>query len=145
MSIRFRLAMVFLSAALLAPLAAFASNADLVAAAKAGDAAGVSALIDGGASPNATDDDGDTALMLASGEGHADVAALLVEKGAAVNAADRYGWTALMFAAGKGHGGVVKLLLDSGASADAKDIYGWTALMVAERAEDAEEVVGLLK
>jgi ankyrin repeat protein len=56
-------------------------------------------LLEAGANPNATDSDGSTAHMQASGYGYEDAIKILIEHGADVNLKDKSGRTALMHAA----------------------------------------------
>jgi cytohesin len=56
-------------------------------------------LLDGGAEPDAADDDRMTPLHFAARDGFVEVAELLIAKGADVNARDRAGRTALYYAA----------------------------------------------
>ena len=67
----------------------------LMYAARQGARAAVTALVDAGASLDAVDPDGSTALALATINGHADVVAVLLERGANPNVADRAGMTPL--------------------------------------------------
>jgi ankyrin repeat protein len=51
-----------------------------------------------GANVNVTDDDGNTALIIASEKGYTEIVEMLLKKGADVNATDKYGRTALIWA-----------------------------------------------
>ena len=104
----------------------------------------VKRLIDQGADVNATDEDGNTALMYASAEGHTVIVSMLIEAGADVNAKDIDGLTALMLASGEGHTETVSTLIKAGADVNAKTKEGWTALMAAAD-EGHPEIVKLLK
>ena len=55
-------------------------------------------LIDRGADVNATNEDGNTALIYASKKGHTEIARILIEEGVDVNATDNDGFEALQFA-----------------------------------------------
>ena len=105
-----------------------ALDIDLVGAAGAGDIAAIKRLIDGGASPNAKDQKGRSALLAAAAGGHDASAAALLRRGANVNAADSRGKTLLMGAADAGNEAVTKLLLRHGATVDTLDGRGQTAL-----------------
>ena len=70
------------------PSAAAGPAEDLISAAFRGDAAAVQALLAKGADVNAKNNDGVTALMVASENGHLDVVQALLAKGAEVNAKD---------------------------------------------------------
>ena len=82
---------------------------------------------------NQADDDGDTAVILASKEGHtAIVQLLLAVEGIDVNQADKDGWTALMQASKFGHTAIVQLLLaNPGMDVNKANNDGDTALMLA--------------
>ncbi|WP_370653527.1 ankyrin repeat domain-containing protein, partial [Methylotenera sp.] len=64
----------------------------LLTAASKGDVATVNAMLASGASANAKDVDGVTALMYAARKDQAEVATRLISKGADVNAKDKGGW-----------------------------------------------------
>ena len=81
-----------------------------------------------GASVNAKDNDGWTALHWAALGGHEAVVKLLLEKGAELESKNKNGWTPLLRAARDGHEAVVKLLLEKGAELESKDTDGRTAL-----------------
>ena len=88
------------------------------------------ALIKAGADVNATDEEGLTALMLATSNNPA-VVQTLIEAGADVNAEDEALGTVLMHAALDNNPAVVQTLIDAGADVNAKDEDGRTALMLA--------------
>ena len=100
-------------------------------AAKRGDITTISSLLNEGASPDAKDSDGVTALMYASESGHTDVVVLLLKQGANPNLRDsQYGMNALMLSAAEGHTNIVGLLLEAKSEVNAKDYnLGATALM----------------
>jgi ankyrin repeat protein len=104
----------------------------LVTAAREGSARVVDALLDAGASVEASTVRGDTALMLAALKGHLGIVKRLRARGAVL---DRPGWTPLIYAATGGHDDVVRFLLAEGASIDAASPNGTTALMMAVREE----------
>ena len=65
-----------------------------------GDVAAVSLFLQAGMDPNAIDQKGNTALLLAAKEGHTAVAKLLLENGADIEAVDyNFGGTPLILAA----------------------------------------------
>jgi len=84
--------------------------------------------------------DGNTALMLASRNGHADIAKKLIVKGANLDTANNYGNTALMLASYNGYTDIVKELIAKEANLDAADNYGNTALILASRNGHADIV-----
>lgn len=84
---------------------------------------------------NVTDDQGNTALMLASTEGAFEVAKQLLEAGAKkeVRTKNEAGFTALHLAVGSGNTEIVQLLLQHGADRDARTYRGSSAEMIAEQ------------
>lgn len=96
-------------------------------AARGGDAE-LKALLNRGVNINATDEDGETALMEAADSRNAETVRVLIANGANVNAADEDGETALMIAADEGNAEVVRLLIEAGANVNARDEDGETAL-----------------
>ena len=96
-------------------------------AARSGDAA-LKALLSQGININATDYDGETALMEAADERNSEVVRVLIANGANVNAANEDGETALMIAADEGRAETVRLLIEAGANVNARDEDGETAL-----------------
>ena len=90
-------------------------------------------------------EDGTTALMLASNNGHHQVVELLLKEGADVNIQDNNGWTALMAASDEGHHQVVELLLKEGADVNIQKNDGWTALLTASDSSHYQVVELLLK
>ncbi|MGH8220115.1 MAG: ankyrin repeat domain-containing protein, partial [Steroidobacteraceae bacterium] len=73
-------------------------------------------LLQAGANPDSPNQDGQTALMLASTIGSLPIAQMLIKRGAHVNAVETFrGQTALMWAAAEGHADLVDLLLKHGA------------------------------
>lgn len=79
----------------------------------------VKKLLDEGVDVNATNQYGQTPLMMAAWHARQPVLDALLEAGADVNTtaghAEGYGWTALMFAARSGGTGIVNTLLEAGA------------------------------
>ena len=88
---------------------------ELWAAARAGDAARVTAALDKGADVNAKTRYGATALTFAADKGHVEVVKLLIARGADVNAQDTfYQMRAIDMAMMNNHAAVVTLLLERG-------------------------------
>jgi hypothetical protein len=86
--------------------------------------------MDHGASIEAKNDIGLTALLCAAGDGFTDCVRLLLDGGADKEAKSfEQEWTALLKAADEGHTDCVRLLLDRGANKEARVRNGWTALM----------------
>jgi ankyrin repeat protein len=79
---------------------------------------------------DASNQAGETALMLAALKGDLVLCQHLLERGAAVN---RLGWTPLHYAASGGEAKVVALLLERGAAIDAESPNQTTPLMMAAR------------
>lgn len=92
----------------------------------------VQLLFEHGASINAVDHDGWTALMWASWSGMPTAVERLLEQGASPATADAKGNTALIIAAQRGHAAIVKSLLAKGADSSARNKAGETALEAAE-------------
>ena len=114
-------------------------------AAKVADTEMMQLLVDLGADPSVTTEQGVTPLMAAAGVGiwkigenpgtNAEALAaveLAWELGNDVNAADTNGDTALHGAIHRGAGGVVRFLVEKGAGIDAVNDKGWSALSVAQ-------------
>jgi ankyrin repeat protein len=93
---------------------------------------------------NARDEDGCTALMLASEKGDLELVNLLIGNGADVNVRDADGYTALMYVAYRGDLEIARLLIKNKADVNAVDNDGWTALMYAS-VKGKRDVVELLK
>mmetsp|Transcript_30718 Transcript_30718/g.51727 ORF Transcript_30718/g.51727 Transcript_30718/m.51727 type:complete len:190 (-) Transcript_30718:71-640(-) len=92
-------------------------------------------LLEARAAVDATNKQGETALLWAARNSEEGVVRLLLKVGAAVGAANNHGRTALMEAACVGSGlMVVRMLLKAGAAVDARDNDGYTALMRATEA-----------
>src|SRR5712691_866000 len=108
-------------------------EASLYIAACDGDITKTRELLRRGANINATDGDGNAALMVAEActtrPGRPELVELLIANGAAVNLQARNGRTALLYAAKNGDTQAVKALLKSGASVNIADNEGQTALM----------------
>ena len=103
----------------------------------------VEVLINHGASINARDKYGNTALLFAARERQKGIVELLLQKGADVEIPDEDDITPLMEAAECGHVQIVELLINHGASVNAKDKYGCTALSLA-LANNHNDIVQLL-
>ena len=103
----------------------------------------VSELLEQGASVDARNSDGGTALMEACLCSHHTTALLLLEHSASIDLQSVKGGTALMCAASSGHKGIVAELLCRGARVDLRDIISGTCLMHAA-SQGHSEVLQLL-
>lgn len=103
-------------------------------AVKLGDVELVRMLLAAGADPDSPDQDGQTALMLASSIGSLPIAQMLIKRGAHVNAVETFrGQTALMWAAAQNHPDIVDLLVKHGADAKRRAKYDdWPREMTSE-------------
>jgi ankyrin repeat protein len=118
-------------------------NTILLKAAKTGDFVAAKKALSCKADPNAQEQNGETALMIASGNNHIKIVQLLLAYGANVNGG---GWIVgypLMEAAREGHFEIAKLLLEKGADVNIMADEGFTALDAAI-AKNRVEVVQLL-
>jgi len=137
---------VFVSLGLLiAAATAFAANRPpVVDAAKNGDKDTLRALLQKGASVNAAEGDGSTALHWASYRDDIETADLLIRAGAKVNAANDLGVTPLWTASQNGSEAMVRRLLEAGANPNAALLAGETPVMVASRTGNPKVVEQLL-
>ena len=94
-----------------------------------GNVSEVRAWLDLGANPNAANDNGWTALIIAASKNYSGVVNILLAAGANPNATLDNGFTALMWAAQEGYLGVANILLAAGANPNATPDDGFTALM----------------
>lgn len=107
---------------------------NLYNAAKRGDAARVSALLDRGADPNDTGDEhGTTALTIAAFLGHIDVVRALISRGADVDRPNSFGSRPIFTAVTNAKLRVIGALLDAGASLNVEAVDGLTPVMEAAR------------
>lgn len=88
----------------------------------------ITALIDGGADVEATDEEGWPPLNIAAFLGHTTDVVILLARGADIKAVDDYKDTALHHAAREGHPCVVSTLLAAGADDRASNVFGDTPL-----------------
>jgi hypothetical protein len=112
--------------------------------AASGDLEGVKQLVEGGANIEETDDDGMTALLLASTNGHFEVVVYLVENGANVAHTDIIGMTALHCACSDGDILCVTYLLKHGARITERSNDGKTVLLYAAEGVNLEIIQYLL-
>lgn len=117
----------------------------LKAAAMAGDADAVGALLDAGVDVDAVDGCRRTALSHAAFSGHVDTVRLLLERGANVDRANMQRRTPLIQGADQGHTAIVELLLEAGADVNRRGIFEQSALVVAAWQGHAQTVRVLLE
>ena len=116
-------------------------------AASGGDAIGVRALLEAGASLEATRaQTGANALLMAAHNGHVECAEALLKGGANPEATNNNGFTALLKAAQNGHASCVEALLKRGANPEATEPkWGATSLIQAAFAGQPESIRALLQ
>ncbi len=122
-----------------------ALDGQLIAAAKAGDLAAALRLLQQGASINAADDRGVTALIAAAYGNHVDVARALIEAGADVNRQDETRQSAYLISTSEGYLELLRLTLDNGADVRSLDSFNGTGLIRAADRGHVEIVAELLK
>ena len=106
----------------------------------------VKELLKAKADVNGQDEDGTTALYMASSKGDLGIAKKLLSSGANPNIfAKRNKWTPLIVASANGHIDVVKTLLKAKADTHYQDVYGKTALHAAVQYNHVDIVHELLK
>jgi ankyrin repeat protein len=102
-----------------------------LSAAKAEDEMAVNGFLSAGISPNARDDNGDTALTSAAARGDVKIVNALIRGGADVNAKGRNNWTAFLLALESERNDVADILLaQSNLDLKAETPDGMTALML---------------
>jgi ankyrin repeat protein len=126
---------VAFAAALLTAVSLSVSAADLrlINAAKNGDRAAATSLLQQKLDVNAAEADGTTALHWAVRADDMDLADRLIKAGAKVKVANRYGITPLYLASVNGSAPMIEKLLKAGADANEVSTEGETALMTAAR------------
>lgn len=119
-------------------------TADLIELARRGDAAGLTAALDGGGDLDVRDRWGQGLLHHAAAKGAEDCVALLLSRGAAVNATSDAGNAPLMVAAANGQVGVVRKLLAEGADPAQSNKWGMGADHWAQWSPAVDEIRALL-
>lgn len=120
------------------------ANVRLVAAARAGDKAGMVRALEDGATANARNRLGESALLIALKNERPDLAAQMIAAGTDVNLAAVNGVTPLMAAAHGGYTQIVRELLAKGADINAADRLRKTAMTYAAGQGRTDVVVLLL-
>ena len=126
-----------------------AGNTPLIISASLGDTQSVRTLLAYGADVNATNNDGNSAMLYAARYNHPEtvlalLAPLTMQYRADVNMQNKKGETALYWAALKGYTPVVKILLANDADKTLKTTSGQTALDVAKK-YNRTEIIKLLE
>ena len=106
---------------------------DIYVASQNGHFSVVSILLNNGAEPNITTNNGWTPLMIASQNGHDNIVELLLNKNVPVNTQNTDGMTAIYIASQNNHFSVVSILLNNGAEPNITTNNGWTPLMIASQ------------
>lgn len=96
-------------------------------------------LLDKGALPDATNDEGTTALIVACNFGDENMVLLLLQYGADINKQDNDGMTCLMYATQSNHQNLVKLLLRKGANTNIVNNEGLTAKQLAPTKKEQQK------
>jgi len=137
----------FLCTLILIPLPqqpARAQDLALTAAAERGDSAAVQKLLREGASIDARDARGRTALLAATQADRIEAARLLIAAGADVNAKDAIADSPFLYAGAEGRNEILKMTLAAGADLKSTNRYGGTALIPAAHHGHVETVKILL-
>ncbi|CAI8034965.1 Ankyrin homolog [Geodia barretti] len=116
----------------------------LMQASKVGTVEIARLLLNAGANPNLANDEGQTALIIASTHGHCDVAELLLEKGANPDMQNNDRWTALMAAVYSNHNNIALKVIEAGATPHIQDKNYTNALLLAVDKESEEVLNALL-
>jgi ankyrin repeat protein len=119
-------------------------NDRLLAAAGRGDAAGVQAALRDGATVDARDRSGRTALLMATHANKVEAARVLIAAGADVNAKDSIQDSPYLYAGAEGRNEILKMTLAAGADLKSTNRYGGTALIPAAHHGHPETVKILL-
>ena len=117
----------------------------LIEATERGDDEGVRARLDQGASVEAVDEGGRTALIAAAYRNHLSAARLLVEAGADVNVQDSTRQSAFLIATSDGYLDLLHLTLAAGADVHRTDSYNGTGLIRAADRGHVEVIQALLE
>ncbi|WP_025784622.1 ankyrin repeat domain-containing protein [Sporosarcina sp. D27] len=103
----------------------------LISAVAEGDTKTVLELLEGGADINATNNQGDTALMAATKKNNVDTVKVLIEQGADINIQNNNKDNVLLYAGAEGLLEIVKLAVQAGADTTITNRFGGTALIPA--------------
>ena len=114
-------------------------------AAAQGDTARIAALLRAGASIEARDERGATALLVATRANQVQAAKALIEAGGDVNAKDDIQDSAYLYAGARGYLDILKLTLANGADLKSTNRYGGTALIPAAERGHVQTVQTLIE
>ncbi len=120
-------------------------SVELITAAERGDLEAVERLLADGASVDARDETGKTALIAAAYRNHLRVADALIAAGADVNIQDRTQQSAYLITTSDGFLELLRLTLQNGADVHSKDSYNGTGLIRAADRGHVEIIAELLK
>ncbi len=123
------MACLVMMVAYVSPIPVLAAAGNIIEAVRAGDRAGLQALLNDGADVNVSEADGATALAWAVYNDDAEAVELLIRAGADVNAANDYGINPLHLACENRNAVVVSKLLKANADPDKPKLTGETPLM----------------
>ncbi len=110
-----------------------------------GDATAIGALLTKGASIDARDESGRTALLLATHANQIEAAKVLINAGADVNAKDAINDSPYLYAGARGHLEILKMTLAHGADLKSTNRYGGTALIPAAERGHVDTVRTLIE
>ena len=105
---------------------------------------GVALMLAGGVTPNITDQDNNTPLIISAANGDLDSAKQLISYRANINVKNKYGMTPLLYALKGKHWDMAEYLINSGANINSSNIYGQNALFWAAYYGNAKMVHDLL-
>jgi len=100
------------------------ARADILQMANSGDAQGISHLLKLDINLNETDDEGQSALHIASAAGNAEIVSILLIRGANIDLKNNAGETPLLLAVKGGKEDVVEILTSAGADISIQDNFG---------------------
>lgn len=115
---------------------------------KKGDIVSLRHELEGGASPNLSNQFSWTLLMMAAIEGNTAIGELLISRGAALDKSNDFGETALSLAAHGGHASCIRLLLANGAPTDCRphghSLKDWVTVASGLPQDKLASILGLL-
>lgn len=139
------LALLIAACMLLQMNKAYGRSADLIDAARNNNVERIKALIAEGADVDAADENGRTALLIATHRNSIDAAAVLIGAGADVNRKDDIEDSPFLYAGAEGRLEILRLMLKAGADLASTNRYGGTALIPAAHHGHVETVRELLR